>query len=109
MRGAGSAEVAAHGAAMTSHAPLARRLAMVMVVCVSCTTTGSAQADRAPLGHAAREVLQVDEARRQAYLHGDVRALDSLFDDDVTIYWGDGTADTKASALALFRSPPLEY
>lgn len=42
-------------------------------------------------------------------LHTDVSALDSLLADDVTIFWGDGTADDKASMLALLRSGRLRY
>ena len=56
-----------------------------------------------------QQVLAVDEARRLAMLHGDVTALDSLLAEDVTIYWGDGTADDKRSTLALFRSGRLRY
>ena len=58
---------------------------------------------------AVQQVLAVDEARRLAMLHGDVAALDSLLAEDVTIFWGDGTADDKASTLALFRSGRLRY
>jgi ketosteroid isomerase-like protein len=58
---------------------------------------------------AVQQVLAVDEARRLAMLHGDVTALDSLLAEDVTIFWGDGTADDKASTLALFRSGRLRY
>jgi ketosteroid isomerase-like protein len=58
---------------------------------------------------AVQQVHTVDEARRLAMLHGDVTTLDSLLADDVTIFWGDGTADDKASTLALFRSGRLRY
>jgi ketosteroid isomerase-like protein len=58
---------------------------------------------------AAEQVLAADEARRHAMLQGDVRALDSLLADDVTIVWGDGTTDNKASTLELFRSGRLRY
>jgi len=56
-----------------------------------------------------QQVLAADEARRQAMLKGDVRALDSLLADDVTVVWGDGTTDDKASTLELFRSGRLRY
>ena len=56
-----------------------------------------------------RAVLAADEERRLAILHGDVDALDRSWADDATIFWGDGTADDKASALALFRSNRLRY
>ena len=56
-----------------------------------------------------RAVLATDEERRLAILHGDVDALDRSWADDATIFWGDGTADDKASALALFRSNRLRY
>jgi len=56
-----------------------------------------------------QQVLTADEARRLAMLHGDNAALDALLADDVTIFWGDGTADDKASTLALFRSGRLRY
>ncbi len=42
-------------------------------------------------------------------LRGDVKALDSIFADDLTVFWGDGTADDKASTIALFRSGRLHY
>ena len=58
---------------------------------------------------ATQQVLAVDEARRLAMLHGDITALDALLADDVTFFWGDGTADNKASALELFRSGQLRY
>lgn len=58
---------------------------------------------------AIQQVLVADEARRLAMLHSDVSALDSLLADDVTIVWGDGTTDNKASALELFRSGRLHY
>jgi len=58
---------------------------------------------------AVERVLAVDEARRQAMLHCDISALDALLADDATIFWGDGTADNKASALELFRSGRLLY
>jgi ketosteroid isomerase-like protein len=56
-----------------------------------------------------QQVLAVDEARRLAMLHSDVSALDSLLAEDATIFWGDGTADDKASTLALLRSGRLRY
>ena len=58
---------------------------------------------------AIQQVRAVDESRRLAVLHGDVKALDSLLADDATILWGDGTADDKASTLELFRSGRLRY
>jgi len=36
-------------------------------------------------------------------------ATSPLLAEDLTIYWGDGTADDKASTLALFRSGRLRY
>lgn len=42
-------------------------------------------------------------------LHGDVAGLESLVADDATIFWGDGTADSKASMLELIRSRKLRY
>jgi mannose-6-phosphate isomerase-like protein (cupin superfamily)/ketosteroid isomerase-like protein len=56
-----------------------------------------------------QQVLATDEARRMAMLHGDVSALDSYLADDAMIFWGDGTADDKASTLALLRSGGLRY
>lgn len=58
---------------------------------------------------AMQQVLAIDEARRLATLHSDVAVLDSIFAEDLTIFWGDGTADDKASTLALFRSGRLRY
>ena len=60
-------------------------------------------------GDEAQKVLAADEARRLAMLHNDIKALDSLLAEDVTIVWGDGTTDNKASTLALFRSGKLHY
>jgi hypothetical protein len=54
-----------------------------------------------------QQVLAVDEARRLAMLHSDVSALDLLLAEDATIFWGDDTADDKASTLALLRSGRL--
>ncbi len=56
-----------------------------------------------------QQVLAVDDARRQAMLHADVAALDQLLAEDVTIFWGDGTADDKRSTLELIRSGQLRY
>lgn len=58
---------------------------------------------------AMQEVLAVDEERRLAMLHGDIATLGSVLAGDVTIIWGDGTADDKASAIAMFRSGRLRY
>lgn len=58
---------------------------------------------------AATQVLALDDARRLAMLHGDVAALDTILAEDATVYWGDGTADDKASTLALFRTARLRY
>lgn len=89
---------------------------LLTVVCIIGSTalaqTAPSQAGRAqPLdaAEAVQEVLAVDEARRLAMLRGDVAALDSLLAEDVTIFWGDGTADDKASTLALFRTRRLRY
>ena len=60
-------------------------------------------------GNKAQQVLATDEARRVATLHNDIKTLDSLLAEDVTIVWGDGTTDNKTSALALFRSGKLHY
>ncbi len=54
-------------------------------------------------------MLAADEARRVATLHNDIKTLDSLLAEDVTIVWGDGTTDNKASTLAMFRSGKLLY
>jgi len=86
------------------------------LVCIIRSTvlgqTAPSQASRARPSDptkAIQQVLTVDEARRLAMLHSDVAALDSLLAEDLTIYWGDGTADDKASTLALFRSGRLRY
>lgn len=78
--------------------------------------TSTIHATRIPEGNielsnenALQQVLAADEARRLAMLHTDVSALDSLLADDVTIFWGDGTEDDKASTLALLRSGRLRY
>ena len=70
---------------------------------------GTTHAERLGVSEDVRQVLAVDEARRLAVLHGDVGALDSLTAEDATIFWGDGTADDKASMLALLRSGRLRY
>ena len=86
------------------------------VVCLIGSTafgqTAPSQAGRAQsfdATEAMRQVLAVDEAGRRAMLHGDAAALDSLLAEDVTIFWRDGTADDKASALVLVRSGRLRY
>ncbi|GAC1653480.1 MAG: hypothetical protein NVS9B15_14160 [Acidobacteriaceae bacterium] len=58
---------------------------------------------------AIQQVLVADEARRMGMLQSDVSLLNSLLADDVTILWGDGTADDKAARLALFRSGRVRY
>lgn len=58
---------------------------------------------------AAAQVLAVDEARRLAMLRGDAAALDTILAEDATVYWGDGTADDKASTLSLVRTGRLQY
>jgi hypothetical protein len=89
--------------------------ALTLVCIIGSNTLGQtawSQASRARPSDstkAIQEVFTVDEARRLAMLHSDVAALDSLLAEDVTIYWGDGTADDKASTLALFRSGRLRY
>jgi ketosteroid isomerase-like protein len=60
-------------------------------------------------GYNVQQVLAADEARRVAMLHNDIKTLDSLLAEDVTIVWGDGTKDNKTSTLALFRSGKLHY
>jgi ketosteroid isomerase-like protein len=76
---------------------------------VAQTTPSAGHEQPSDATKAVQQVLAVDEARRLAMLHGDVTALDSLLAEDVTIFWGDGTADDKASTLALFRSGRLRY
>jgi len=89
--------------------------ALALVCIIGSTALGQtapSQASRARPSDptkAIQQVLTVDEARRLAMLHSDVAALDSLLAEDLTIYWGDGTADDKASTLALFRSGRLRY
>jgi Domain of unknown function (DUF4440) len=87
-----------------------------MLVCIVTSNTfgqaASARATRAEQSgdtEAVQQVLAVDAARRLAMLHSDVRTLDSLLAEDATIFWGDGTADDKASTLALLRSGRLRY
>jgi uncharacterized protein DUF4440 len=67
------------------------------------------RAERLDATEAVQQVLAVDEARRLAMLRSDVSTLDSLLAEDATIVWGDGTADDKASTLALLRSGRLRY
>ena len=54
-------------------------------------------------------MLAADEARRVAMLHRDIKTLDSLLAEDVTIVWRDGKTDNKTATLALFRSGKLHY
>ena len=60
-------------------------------------------------GDAVQQVLAIDEARRVAMLHSDIKTLDSVLAEDVSIVWGDGTTDNKTSTLALFHSGKLHY
>jgi ketosteroid isomerase-like protein len=55
------------------------------------------------------QILKIDEARWLAMLHNDVATLQRLLADDVVIFWGDGSVDTKARALAALRSRQLSY
>jgi Domain of unknown function (DUF4440) len=61
------------------------------------------------MGAEAQHVLAADNARRVAMLHNDIKTLDSLLAEDVTIVWGDGTTDNKASTLDLLRLGKLHY
>jgi ketosteroid isomerase-like protein len=88
----------------------------LMLVCIVATNTfgqtassSATHAERLGATEDVQQVLAVDEARRLAMLHSDVSALDSLLAEDATIFWGDGTADDKASTLALLRSGRLRY
>ncbi len=86
------------------------RNTVVLIFAVGCILQGPAVTPPKPAMDAAvRQVLAVDEARRIATLHADVKALDALLAEDVTIFWGDGTTDNKASTLELFRSGRLRY
>ncbi len=91
---------------------MTRVLGLLAIVALACgfhwkplTAAGPPQAK----SEAVRQVLATDEARRLAMLHADVKSLDALLADDVTIFWGDGTVDDKASTLDLFRSGRLSY
>jgi ketosteroid isomerase-like protein len=90
-----------------------RIVCAIVTVIAACAAVAHAQsAVHEQTGNetpAVRNVLAADESRRQAMLQGDVRALDSLLADDVTIVWGDGTTDNKAATLELFRSGRLRY
>lgn len=84
------------------------------VLCISIAiahgqTVAPKTRPRPQLNDAVQRVLAVDEARRIAMLHGDTVALESLVADDATIFWGDGTADSKTTMLELFRSGRLRY
>jgi len=88
------------------------RTAAVLILAAGCILQGRALAllqPRPATSDAVQQVLVVDDARRMAMLHSDVKALDALLAEDVIIFWGDGTTDDKASTLELFRSGRLRY
>jgi len=94
---------------------LAVFFALTLVCIVASNMFGQAASSRATRAERScatedvQQVLAVDEARRLAMLHSDVSALESLLAEDLTIFWGDGTADDKASTLALLRAGRLRY
>lgn len=87
--------------------------ALAVLLLVVLTTTENAQSRAAQTRESQappiQQVLAVDEARRKAMLEGNVEVLDRILAKDVTIFWGDGTEDDKASTLQLFRSGRLHY
>ena len=88
-----------------------RPLVVTLGVLALCCSAELAHCEPSPSESpvAAEQVLKIDEARRVAMLHNDVAALERLFADDLTIFWGDGSTDTKSSALAALRSHALSY
>ena len=86
-----------------------RRLVFTLGALALCCSAELAHCQPSPSESpaAAEQVLKIDEARRVAMLHNDVAALERLFADDLTIFWGDGSTDTKSSALAALRSHAL--
>ena len=88
-----------------------RRLVVTFGVFALCCSADLAYCEPSPSESpaAAEQVLKIDEARRVAMLHNDVATLERLFADDLTIFWGDGSTDTKSSALAALRSHALSY
>lgn len=51
-----------------------------------------------------RQIEQVEEKWRQAILHSDIAALDSILDDDYVAITAAGTLRTKEQTLEAFRS-----
>lgn len=62
-----------------------------------CMTVGGSLRDQ-------EQVVRVDQQRRTALLTGDPVALDHVIADDATLFYGDGTTDTKASLIAAIRA-----
>src|SRR2546430_16986931 len=56
-----------------------------------------------------REILNLEEARNQAVLHGDVTALDRMTSDDYTFITLRGELRTKADILKGFSSGSFKY
>ena len=89
-----------------------RRLAVSTVGAIAlCFPADRSSCEPSPqnVDSAVEQILKIDDARRLAMLHNDVRALKRLLADDVTIFWGDGSADTKSGTLAALRSHALSY
>jgi ketosteroid isomerase-like protein len=92
-----------------NRAPVFCVLALFSMIVTPALTHATTPHDCEVAGEDAQQVLAADEARRVAMLYNDIKALDSLLDEDVTIVWGDGTTDNKTSTLAMFRSGKLHY
>jgi ketosteroid isomerase-like protein len=90
-----------------------RPLILLTIVLALSPTLGQALPQQSPAGPTTeddiRQVLAIDDARRPAMLRGDVITLADVLAEEVTIFWGDGTEDGKASTLEQFRSGRLKY
>jgi ketosteroid isomerase-like protein len=62
-----------------------------------------------PETNAEREIKSLEEARNQAVLHGDVRALDKMTSDDYTFITLKGELRTKSDILKGFASGSFHY
>jgi len=91
-----------------------KRLTILILLVIASTTYASAQARQVAVAatnqvSAEDEIKNLEEARNQAVLHGDVAALDRMTSDDYTFITLRGEMRTKTEILKGFSSGSFHY
>ena len=86
-------------------------LVLSMIAHANCTLAQTNQTDLSPKPQTTveREIVGLEEARNQAVLHGDVKALDRMTSDNYTFITLKGELRTKADILKGFASGSFHY